>query len=188
MNKQSTLLLALLTLLSFSSLAQTDQGTWMVGLSGNGSFKRAKYSTTTSLQLAPQLGYFIGRNLALGTQFSLDYTHHIFFEDLTHKAKRTSFYGLSRYYIGNWKARPYVNLMVGRSWNRDIITYSNGVVSRMREDEAWNTSLGAGVAYFVGPKVAIEADANYRYYLRNDFGRRITDAVTLRFGLSLYLK
>jgi outer membrane protein W len=109
-------------------------------------------------------------------------------ETLTYKSNTTSIHGLARYYFGNWKARPYVNFMTGYTWNRALTMSQNGELVRFRGDEGWNASLGAGVAYFVAPKVALEADANYRHHFNDDLGRRNNRAVTLRLGLSLYLR
>jgi hypothetical protein len=64
----------------------------------------------------------------------------------------------------------------------------NGEQIRFRGDEGWNASLGAGVAYFVAPKVALEADANYRYHFKSDLGKEKNNAVTLRLGITLYLR
>jgi hypothetical protein len=175
-------------LLSFTTLAQTDPGTWLLGLSGNAAFKGAEQSRTTNLQAAPLIGYFVDKNWVVGTQLTLDHERRKFMDKLNYKAQSTSLHAISRYYIGDWKARPFLQVMTGYNWNRALVPDSNGQLVKYRGDEGWNASLGAGLAYFVAPKVALEADANYRHHFSSDLGRRNNRAVTLRLGLSLYLR
>ncbi|WP_247236174.1 outer membrane protein [Telluribacter sp. SYSU D00476] len=181
--------LGLLSLLSFSALAQTEQGTWLVGVAGNGASRRVQQTQNTNILFTPHVAYFVSRNVALGGQLSVDYTRRTFDTHLISSSTATGANALARFYIGDWKVRPYVNVLAGYAWHRaqgsDVIT---GQPTRFRGDEKWNASVGAGVAYFVAPKVALEADVNYRYFLRGDFDSRKNAATTFRLGLSLYLK
>lgn len=186
--KKSLLLSGFLTCLSFSSFAQTEKGSWLLGLSGNASFKTVEQNRRTSIQAAPLIGYFVKNNLALGTQLTLDHNRRLFMDQLNDKANTVSLHGMSRYYLGTWKARPYLNFTGGYTWNRALTVLPNGEQIRFTGDEGWNASLGAGLAYFVAPKVALEADANYRHYFASDLGREKNNAVTFRLGIALYLR
>jgi opacity protein-like surface antigen len=187
--KKPLYFLGLLSLLSFSALAQTEQGTWLVGLAGNGSINRVQNARNANVLFMPHVAYFVSRNIALGGQLSVDHTRRTFDTNLISSSTATGANALARFYIGDWKLRPYVNVMAGYAWHRakglDGIT---GEPMRFRGDQRWNTSVGAGVAYFVAPKVALEADVNYRYFWRGDFDTRKNAGTTFRLGLSLYLK
>ncbi|GAB2776485.1 hypothetical protein GCM10027275_19590 [Rhabdobacter roseus] len=184
MKKPCTLFI-LCFLISLTTYAQTDQGTWLVGLSGNGSFQKDGLNRLSQVQLAPQLGYFVARNLALGAQLSLDQRESRYRGNTTLKSHATSAYGQARYYIGNAKLKPYATILAGYGWNRGHGLDGTGDLVRFRGDDGWQAAAGAGLAYFVGPQIALEAEAHYRFLNHGRFDRD-RSATTLRLGIALY--
>lgn len=93
-----------------------------------------------------------------------------------------------RYYIGDWKVKPYLNLMAGYSRYMVLQEGVSGFLVDTEYSKGMNASLGAGLAYFMSPKVALEAEANYQKYFYDDLDDSKISAVKLRMGISFYLR
>ncbi len=159
-----------------------------MGVSGNGSFKSSDLRKDSRLQVSPLVGYFISKNLAIGSQLILNHSTKSLSGNTIYEERGRSIHGLVRYYIGDWKVKPYLNLMAG--YNRDIVFESSGFGFLVLTDfnKGMNASLGVGLAYFMSPKVALEAEANYQKYFYDDLDDSKISAVKLRMGISVYFK
>ncbi|TDB59567.1 hypothetical protein EZE20_22475 [Arundinibacter roseus] len=134
------------------------------------------------------LGYFVAKNLAIGGQFNLSNSTKSLSGSTSYKERNRSIHGMVRYYVGDRKVKPYLNLMIG--FNRDsyFLNGVNGMLVLMEFNKGMNASLGAGLAYFVLPKVALEAEANYQNYFDKDFDDSRVNNMKLRLGVSFYLR
>lgn len=79
--KQAILFTTLVFSFSFSSIAQLDKKNWLVGGSGSFNSKNDNFQATTvtseytrtSIQLSPNIGYFIADKLSVGLKTSLSW-------------------------------------------------------------------------------------------------------------------
>jgi hypothetical protein len=198
-----TLPLLLLLICFTPSLAQISKGTWLVG--GDASFNipigdEGAFSWETTLN--PRVGYFLGRNFAVGATVPFGYwamttrKNATIFTSLNGEfvslRKRSSLqYGLApfiRGYFGSspqW--RPFVHVEAGRS--RNIFrTVVEDRPTRTNISTSYNAVVGAGLAWFVRDHVALEALLAYRYNTPVSLNTRIYgSSVGITFGLQFYL-
>jgi len=180
---------ALFSLLSLSCFAQTKRGTVLVGLAGNASFTKNFSFKSSNSTFSPRVGAFLAKNLALGGQMSFDRQTSEFhgFSNNYNRTIESSVSAFARYYFGEAKLKPFVTAQTGYSWLR---TRSTAPDRRgyFRGDEKWQAAVGAGLAWFVAPKVAIEVEANYRFLNRSEVKILDNGNQNFRLGLALYLK
>ncbi|GAB2783482.1 hypothetical protein GCM10027275_29330 [Rhabdobacter roseus] len=174
--------LLLLAGTSFSAWAQTEPGTWLVGLSGNGAIRKQDFNRNTQLQATPLVGYFVRKNLALGGQVAWDHFQRgsSGFQ-FTYKSSTMNANALARLYFGEGKLKPYGTLLGGYAWSwRDVpylLPVNHGGI------DGWNAAVGAGGAYFVAPQVALEGQVDYRFLNNGD----VKQVAAFRLGFALYL-
>lgn len=180
--------IALFSLLSLSVFAQTERGTVLVGLAGNASFNKNSSFKSSHVTFSPRVGVFLANNLVVGGQMSLDrQTSDLFsFGNNYTRTLETSVGAFARYYLGDAKLRPYFSAQTGYSWLRmkSTVPFERGY---LQGDQKWQASAGAGLAWFVTPRVALEAEANYRFLNYNKVQIGEDANLNLRVGLSLYL-
>ena len=174
--------LLLLAGTSFSTLAQTEPGTWLVGLSGNGAIRRDAINRNTQLQATPLVGYFVRKHLALGGQLAWDHFRiSSSGSQVTYKSSAMNANALARLYFGEGKLKPYGTLLGGYAWSwrspYGMVGVNQGGI------DGWNAAVGAGVAYFVAPQVALEGQVDYRFLNNSD----VKQVAAFRLGLALYL-
>jgi outer membrane protein len=171
--------LLLLTLAVTKPLyAQTSKGGWLLGGSGSVRFNDPFY-----LDLNPLAGYFVAKNLAVGTQVSFNIA-----SSQRYNSRLTTI-GLSpfvRYYFLNTKLRPFLKTDIGllRTYQR----YRDGIATKpIRSSEGyWNVSMGLGSVYFITPSISLQAALDYRI---NRFANAYSSDHHLLFsiGFGIYL-
>ena len=78
--------------------------------------------------------------------------------------------------------------MAGYSSYIVLVKGDSGFLVDAEYGKGMNASLGAGIAYFVSSKMALEAEANYQKYFYDDMDGSRISAVKLRMGLSVYFR
>ncbi|MBI2730520.1 MAG: porin family protein [Sphingobacteriales bacterium] len=148
--KKISLALSLIvfTLLSTSVSAQTDQGDWMVG--GQLSFNTT--SGNSSFTLAPNAGYFFGKNFAAGSEVTLAFSK---FGDA--KSSAIGVGPFARYYfeLKEPNFKPLVHASFG------VASVTNKFLGEKTTNTARNFFIGAGGAYFINSNVALEGVMGY---------------------------
>jgi hypothetical protein len=186
-------------ILSIAVSAQMSKGSFMIGGSGSMNFNKndwggAGNTKNTSLNLSPDVGYFLAKNLAVGL--------YVPYEVSWSKTKATSFpaeYHGNGYSIG---VAPYVRYYIpvksfflvtegSYGWYYSKNTFDNldpitGTVNG--EEEITNKyksfSLAAGPAFFLSPYTSIEILANYQ---RSDFESMDQSAFYISIGFQIYI-
>lgn len=131
-----------------SANAQTEKGKWLVG--GTASFHSVKEGSSdavTSLTLAPNAGYFVGNNFALGASVQLT--------TVQKESTAFAFAPFARYYfapLGD-NAKLFVNGTVG------LGTFKSYQASSSTGFSTWE--LSAGPAFFINKNVALEIALAY---------------------------
>lgn len=175
--------------------AQIGQGTMMVG--GNAGFSSIKYKqkqgstthddyTMTTFSLAPQFGYFVIDNLAVGGDLNVSLSKYSD-EDTDDESKDNSF-----------ELRPFVRYYLPQK----IFFHGQfGIGSGSTKDEdnnknkynltSWN--LGVGYAIFITNNIAIEPMIKYGSNIKNykdanpDY-KDINTGLSLNVGFQIYLR
>lgn len=164
-SKRMKNLLTLALAIGFFGLSQTisaqavNQGAWMVGGSAGFSSEKLKDAeeSTTTIDLSPNLGYFIADDLAIGLGVNL---HSESFD-----GESTTLFGLG----------PFV-----RYYFADAIFAQAGVNLGLGDIEFTEFHVGVGYSWFVSNDVAIEPVLFYRSFsVDGDFGDSST------FGLAI---
>ena len=156
------------TLIGFLCLSQTisaqavNQGAWMVGGSGgfqSTNFKDSDLSVTT-INLSPNLGYFIADDLAIGLALNL--------ESVSIDGESSTNFGLG----------PFI-----RFYFADAIFAQVGANLGLGDAEFTDIEIGLGYSWFVDNSVAIEPKLFYRIHNVDDENPIDFDASV--FGLSI---
>jgi hypothetical protein len=153
-----------------SANAQTDKGDWLVG--GRIDLNTAKNST--HIGFTPNAGYFIINNLAVGGNFTLDYT-----KSGNDKVTDFSVGPFARYYFTNAKARP---LLLGSFGYISQHLKGTGYSS---DNNGFNFFLGGGAAIFINDNVSIEMLAGYSHTKYKGFDG--SGGFNLGIGFQVYL-
>jgi len=162
---------ACVIVLLFTSVnAQTEKGDWMVG----GGLRLNTSDNNTQISFAPNAGIFIINNLALGGNFSLDYS----------KAgdNKVTTFGIGpfvRYYFTNAKVRP---LLQG---NLNYLSSKVKVPNNSSTNNGLNFFLGGGAAIFVSDQVSLDILLGYDHTKYKDFDGSGGFALTI--GFQVYL-
>jgi hypothetical protein len=162
------------------ALGQTEKGSWLIGGYGNidvynvGSDYRQFYTS-----INPQAGYFLVDNFALGTRLPLSGS--------TSPGFRTYTLGIGpfiRYYVGESRIRFFGEAQANLNYGYQFNEYAIG-------DETTNElyivyGAGLGLAYFITPRVGLEAMLGYTNGTNTD--NRITSGqINLNAGFQIYL-
>jgi hypothetical protein len=191
------LLFIIISILSFSftSIAQLEQGTWLVG--GSGSFYAGKNKFSNDVQVSefdilnvalnPSLGYFLTENLALGLRLGyIKYKSESVPRGITSNTNRFDFGPFVRYYLLP-NDRSF-NLLFDAAYKPSLAWFSD-----TKEKGARNMlSLSAGTVVFFNTSVALEFLIGY--YKQ---GEKIPDMIRMHnrerglqttIGLQFHLK
>ena len=139
----------------------------------------------TSFSLAPQFGYFVIDNLAVGAALDLGLSKYKS-EDGDYESTSTSieFQPMVRYYLPQG---IFFQGQFGFGTGKDKVDNGN------TEDDKYNITswgLSAGYAYFLADNVAIEPQLGYGgtgYKDKDSSGKSIVNGLFIRIGLQVYL-
>lgn len=158
--------IALTALLGFAyltTMAQTERGRWTPGLtimklSSEG--ENAQYRIH-DLSLTPSAGYFVIRNLLVGTGIPVSHHSEKFGNDLINfklSATRIGISPFARYYVSSSKLKPYIGF--GFSFARETQKSINSTQNNENTESKLNilsVSPSLGVAYFINKTISIDA-------------------------------
>lgn len=168
-----------LVLFTMSVKAQITKGNWMVG--GNADFstnKSSDKSSSTVINLTPNVGYFFIDKLSVGTMINY-YLAKSKFEDANGKYETLNLGPFIRYYILQNEKRT--NFFIESSYNFSL-----------KQDNK-NTLFASklGVAVFLNSSVAFESFIKYsRYdfkYENNILPDSYTNGLSFGIGLQIHL-
>jgi outer membrane protein len=192
--KSTILALAIFLSLGHFSHAQTSAGEWLAGGSMSMSTARAGADRGTNgrsfgISLSPRVGYFALNRLAVGLVTSASYSREErdfggrMFSTTSNLLTANVF---ARYYIRSAKFTPFVQGEFGYSRFKVNMTVPPGLggTSSGNAEDQGNYSLGAGLAYFVSPQVAIEGTLDWAS--RSFFQSTADHVLNFRVGLMLY--
>jgi hypothetical protein len=160
-----------------SNLALTEKGNRMFGMAFNAGYSTnaihssSQILTSVSVFTSWTLAKFRAHNYLLGSQMNISYLRNQYFTDTTYKkiAYNNSYsftYGiLNRYYFGNWKTKPFVQMV-------PLYTLPSYI----------GASFGVGITHFASDRVAFEAVLSDYEYL-NSKNRN----VNFKIGIQFYL-
>jgi hypothetical protein len=174
--------------------AQFEQGRMLVGGTVEFNAVVSKYKSDgttvtngrqTSFSLAPQFGYFVIDNLAVGAALDLGLSKYKS-EDGDYESTSTSieFQPMVRYYLPQG---IFFQGQFGFGTGKDKVDNGN------TDDDKYNITswgLSAGYAYFLADNVAIEPQLGYGgtgYKDKDSSGKSIVNGLFIRVGLQVYL-
>lgn len=217
-----TILIIALCLAGAANLqAQTEKGNWLIGASSRTSagflglpgsepcimnlgFSNVKYKDDsggeydaekyTSINLSPQFGYFVVKNLAVGLDMNVAFMKYSMTGDYESSVKTTYFTAgpFIRYYIPAGKVYPFFE--AGAAFG----TQSNKYTSDGESDDPSKSSVqcyggGAGLAIPLGKKVTFDTMLTYNSLIIKDKednpenGRAIIGTFGIKFGFHIFL-
>ena len=176
MKKHIFTTLILCTFLSLTALAQTEQGTKLVG--GNASIR---FNDPFTINLSPDFGIFVANHIAVGGMAQVYY--------ISTDNGHTTALGLSpffRYYFGKDNPTRFfaqVNTGLTHYW------YSSDFGGREYKSSynSTNVGLGLGLVHFLTEQVGLEAVLAYNYNAYSNSSNSNAGAVTLNVGFQIYL-
>ncbi|HTJ49788.1 MAG TPA: autotransporter outer membrane beta-barrel domain-containing protein [Cyclobacteriaceae bacterium] len=187
-------LVTVFALVISTSFAQTQQGRMMVGgsLGFSGHTDKTKNNNTTvttdkytTFSLAPQFGYFVIDNLAVGAGLDLSAeSHKMLYNDSKSVTTTLQFEPFVRYYLP-MKIFFHGSFGVGSSkvktTDNNVTTTSNGGVT--------SGSIAAGYAWFLNSNVAIEPMVGYSSTRTNPSGnlKYLESGPFIKVGFQIYL-
>jgi len=153
--------IAFITLITFTSFAQLEKGSWIGGVNGNDDFTFLKSSGNRafSFSLNPYAMYLVSKNLAVGLNLDYDYDFVKYsFEYSTHKLLLAP---VIHKYFGNNKFRPFIGLATG------LAMYQTNSFAAPDWDVSKSTNFGyflnpeAGISYWLNDNVFFYHKASY---------------------------
>ncbi|HEY5749035.1 MAG TPA: outer membrane beta-barrel protein [Chryseolinea sp.] len=201
---KSIILSVVLILVSIqNSCAQLSKGTFLMGgtLSANAKDTKGQSSEwiNRSINLNPNLSYFVANNLALGLVTPWDYAYEKSISG-GGRVTTTSTYFVGpavRYYFpfGSWAVFPTASFMHGwrtmKYGNPDYNDFTTRVKGNMN-----SFSGGVGITYFVAKNVGVEGVLSYQRDsatsrdVANQLSRESTEddsQINLSIGVQVYL-
>ncbi len=170
--KKVILSLAIVTIAAISANAQTETGTWLLG--GSAGFSSAKVSgaseSTTTISIAPNAGYFVADNVAVGAQIA--------FESVNKDHSSFAAAPFVRYYflpLGT-SAKLFANGTFGFGSYKPEGQSSQSFT-------AWE--LSAGPAFFLNKSIALETAVYYGQSKAKDVPS--TGTFGLKVGFQIHL-
>ncbi len=166
--------IAIATLVAGTSFAQTSKGNWMVGGSaGFNSEKTGSGPSSSTIELAPNAGYFVSNNIAVGASVDL--------MSVSNSGGSSFNFGpMVRYYFVEMgkNAKLFANANIGFGSVKPAGATSS------TSSTAWG--IKAGPAFFLTKNVALEATLGYSSMKWKD----APDATTnfgVNFGFQIHL-
>ena len=188
-------LTTLFLILGIASTAQTQKGTINI----NGQFGRnsgGQYYVESkglvkslSIDINPNVGYFVKDNWEVGAGVLFGMTRSKYTNVIQGGMDKLSAndFGLqvySKYYFGNGLVKPYITVGAGQKWVSNKSRYVGGNTQSNNYND-WNVGAGAGVAWFVSPKIGLFSQLTYNRrweQIKNSSG-----TVNLNFGVQVNL-
>jgi outer membrane protein W len=192
--KKLVLSITLITLLSLTSFAQLEKGSWIGGVNGNVDFTFLKSSSNRafSFSLNPYAMYLVSKNLAVGLNLDYSYDFVKYYSSFQTESELVKYSTNSlllapvvRKYFGNSKCRPYIGLTSG------LAMYQTISFSAPSWDVSKSTNFGfflnpeAGISYWLNDKVFFDLKASYDLINYNRSGDYHT--VDLKIGIGIKL-
>ncbi len=170
--------------------AQLTKGNWMVGGAAGlttANFFRASGDTgrSTTISIAPSIGYFITMRFAAGLRFSLSNYHYTEHQYLTGNPGVGNDFDIAldpfaRYYFLKNTERPlnvFAEGSVGYGFKREIGSDLHHILNRY--------SLSAGTAFYFNNSIGLEFILGY--YRSTQFGET-TNGFQTRIGFQIHLE
>ncbi len=183
--------------------AQMEKG--MFRLSGRAEFYTSssvqsdtvkEYKTSrTSISFAPSIGYFISNKTCVGLEFPLEYAQYgTAYKPSGNESKsNTIVYGVNPY-IRSYKTVTeklygYLQVNAGVILRNDKNSSNNGGIETKDKREFYGYSAGAnlGLAYFVTPRLALEASLVGLRYTANYSKLGVTKNRESSFGFTSFI-
>ncbi|UYZ61993.1 autotransporter outer membrane beta-barrel domain-containing protein [Hymenobacter weizhouensis] len=188
------LLLAVSSTLALPTLAQTEQGSKLIGVSVGGlAYRTDKKNNNFSATLYPSMGVFVANNLLVGSNVLLGYQRLRFETSFADQTSRSFSYGLTpfaRYYVpGTGRHRFFGQLSAGVHWNsyRSRKESVNQPIETSRQTIRSFTYGGAlGYNYFLSQNAALEVTAGYNRYSQKPGNGSYGD-LDIQAGFSIFL-
>jgi hypothetical protein len=172
---KTTLLTLLIALaISLTCNAQTAKGTKLIGGSGYGNFQDGFH-----INLAPNLGYFVIENLAIGSGVPLAYGKKDSYRSITAGLRP-----FVRYYFGqDSPTRVFAQAQGSIVYVGDKHNYEGGEHKRLYRDHSVGALLG--LVHFITEQVGVEANLHYNHnFPDSDF---TSTPIGFGFGLQIHL-
>ncbi len=188
MKKLNVLFICGLMMLTQITLAQTSQGNLMLGGTGNIGLQDIGNDngggSTFGISIAPNVGYFVIDNLAVGGSLGLGFASND-----AGNVSVFSFIPFARYYfnITDSKIKPFAT--AGAGYSR---TKSNPDVGTESTASGFVFFIGPGATYFLNENVGIDAILQFtRNSITSEFGGFETDInssdLSLQIGFQIFL-
>ena len=165
--KKLLLSLTLVAGLGLAANAQTEKGGYIVGAQA----ASINYNTTSevfSLNLSPQVGYFVKDNLAVGASAGLGIV----------SASGTS--------TTSWSIGPFARAYFGGTETSKFFAQGNVGIGGVSGDTAYNLGAGLGYTYFITKNVGLETGLGYNYTDATGGGASSSN-LGLNLGFQIYL-
>lgn len=173
------LILGISLLISTTISAQVSQGNWLVG--GNASFSYAESKSGSNnpykafiIDLAPNVGYFVIDQLALGTKVNYR-RNQSESNDIKNTFESMNISPFARYYI--LESDKMVNPFLESSYRFGVF----------ESDNTQELSIGGGLAIFVNENIAYEIALNYVDTRLKNFENNTTKFQGLMLGLGIQI-
>lgn len=172
--KKSLLLTLLIFLVTYSTASsQTEKGKYLVGAASTLDFKFSFIEPDKELDIyfAPQAGYFVADQLALGVTIPGRIRHYFSFTNVTTKSVGISLGPFLRYYLGPpKKIMPFIAVGVDYGMGRvkrEIYDEDRPVFVEFEEEVEIIREFGAeasfGFSFFITPTIGLNSQLGYEY-------------------------
>ncbi len=188
-------LTTLLLSLGIATNAQTEKGTMNIngkfGSNSGGQYyiESNGLIKSLSIDINPNIGYFVKNNWEIGAGVSLSMTRSRYTNVIQGNMDKQSANGIglqaySKYYFGSGLVKPYVTIGGGHKWVSNKSKYVGGSTQSYNYND-WSAEGGAGVVWFVSPKVGLFSQLTYTRRWQEI--RYSSGAVNLNFGIQVNL-
>lgn len=200
--KKVFLLVLMLIAIAANAQRNYEKGTYLMGFDARGNYSHTRNiidQKRYSYSVAPYFGYFVAKNLATGVRLSFGQRELIgkdlptgFFIPLNSSVKAVNAELFGRYYVKNWKVKPFLELGTGieavRGDEEKVIFSNNGSENyelQTQSVDATNFLLtGAfGVLIPLGKKLSIDLVIRDKFTNRKQNSGGNFEGVA-RFGVS----
>lgn len=184
-------LTTLLLSLGIAANAQTEKGT--ININGQfGSNSGGQHSNISngliksfSIELNPNVGFFVIDNWEVGAGVLFGMTRSRMSGYITKGIlDRYGIQAYSKYYIGKKSVRPYLTLEASHTWISEKTKFVNGNTQGYNS-EIWNAGGGAGIIWFVSPRIGLFSQLTYNRDLKQI--KHSEGSLNLNFGVQVNL-
>ncbi len=184
-------LTTLLLSLCIAANAQTEKGT--ININGQfGSNSGGQHSNISngliksfSIEVNPNVGFFVIDNWEVGAGVLFGMTRSRMSGYITKGiSNRYGIQAYSKYYIGKKSVRPYLTLEASHTWISEKTKFVNGNTQGYNS-EIWNAGGGAGIIWFVSPRIGLFSQLTYNRDLKQI--KHSEGSLNLNFGVQVNL-